>query len=412
MTIKKTRYTTDGYKLSVGQVFWRWNMLFNMNIDAEYMFVDRDHRQYPAGFAERLKDRFLENSELPSRPEIASYLADKYPFLLNDFINWYDRVFYFDPNQIDLSQKGGDLRIFYQGPIHTTNHHEIISLFDISSLITEVFGYKANVGWQDRIHNLAQVLRNKGVTYSHGGGRRALSRDHHYETLGIVSQYRKSDGNTGGFYGESFIDMAWAHGLPIMGTMGHEFPMACAGIWGVENANKKAREVWHQEYGRNLGYWLDDTWGSDWSDSEITSQEVDRLSGFRHDSGPYEQYVDKKITLLNRLGIPNTKKQIITSEGMKTLEDVIHTVEYKPGQFTRGALLGKMISNNSCYTGDDRHGNPSMGYNIVNKLMRIRVNKGPWIDVCKLSNDISKAVGSPEAVSNAIAVREIAMSAR
>lgn len=410
MTFKINRFTTDSYKLTVGYVFWRWNMILNMNVWGEYMFVDRDKRQYPPGFADRLKDKFLEFSELPSRPDIASYYADQCRYVPVEYINWYDNVFYFDPSQIDLSQKGGELRIFYRGPLHTVCHHEIISLRAISDLITEMFGYKPNYGWQDPIDYTLKTIKQKGVTNSHGGGRRALSRDHHNDVLGIATKYKKGEGDAGGFYGESMVDMAWAHGLKIMGTMGHEFPEACAGIWGVENANKMARKIWHEVYGRNVGYWLDDTWGSDWSDKEITKEEVQRLTGFRHDSGPFNWYVDQKIALLERLKEPNTNKQIITSEGLKTLEDIIHTVEYKPGNFVRGSLLGKILSNNSCNTGNDRFGKPSMGYNIVNKLMRVGVGDKNPKDVCKLSNEPSKAVGSPEAVAEAIAARDLAMS--
>ena len=410
MTFRINRYTTDSYKLTVGYVFWRWNMILNMNVWGEYQFVDRDDRQYPPGFADRLRDKFAEISELPPRPEIAAYYADQCRYVPSDYINWYDNVFYFDPNQIDLSQKGGRLRIFYRGPLHTVNHHEIISLRAISDLITETFGYQPRYGWQDPIHHILKTIKQKGVTHSHGGGRRALSRDHHNDVLGIASKYKKGAGDLGGFYGESMVDMAWAHGLKIMGTMGHEFPEACAGIWGVKEANRMARKIWHETYGRNVGYWLDDTWGSDWSDAEITAEEVRRLTGFRHDSGPFDRYVDQKIALLERLKEPNTNKHIITSEGLKTLEDIIHTVEYKPGNFVRGALLGKILSNNSCYVGSNENGQPRMGYNIVNKLMRIGIGGNTPKDVCKISNEESKAVGSVEAIAEAKAARAEALA--
>jgi len=397
MTLKKTRYTTDGYKLSVGYILWWLNMVMGMKIQGRYMFVDRNGTHYPDGFAVRLKNKFVENEELPARPEIASYLAEKYPFLPDEYIKWYDRVFYFDSSQIDLSQKGGDLRIFYEGPIHTVKHHEIISLFDISNLTTKVFGYKPESNWQDRIHHDAKALKEKGVTHSHGGGRRALSRDHHDEVLGILQKYKKGVGDKGGFFGESFIDMAWAHGLPIMGTMGHEYPMTCAGVWGVENANKKAREIWLNMYGKNLGYWLDDTWGTEWSDMDMTKDEARKFKGSRHDSWPFEWYVDQKLGMYKRLGIDSREKEIITSEGMKTLKDIIHTVEYRAGEFKSAALLGKYWSN-------------PFAYNIVNKLVAVKVGDGPWKDVCKISNDMSKAIGKPEVIKEVLEIRAKAMA--
>ncbi len=409
MTLQKTRYTTDGYKLTVGYMFWFWNMIRGMDIQGRYMYVDRDGRQYPNTFADQLKDRFLENAELPAHPEISRYVGEKYPFLPENYLKWYDRVFFFDHNQIDLSQKGGDLRIFYEGPIHTTNHHEIISLFDISTLITKNFGYAPVYGWQDRIHHDARVLKEKGVIHSHGGGRRANSREHHHDVLGILAQYKKAVDGAGGFYGESFVDMAWDHNLNIMGTMGHEYIMACAGIWGYENANKMARKLWLEMYGKNLGYWLDDTYGTEWSDHEMTALEAESFSGSRHDSWPFDWYVDQKLGMYKRLRVDNRKKSIITSEGMKTLKDIIHTVEYRAGEFNPASLLGKYWTNYNCVpripTVSKR-----MGYNIVNKLVAVKVGNGPWKDVCKLSNDVSKAVGKPEAIAEVTAIREAAMS--
>jgi nicotinate phosphoribosyltransferase len=409
MTLGKTRYTTDGYKISVGNEFYYWNTVRGLDVKGRYMFVDREHRQYPNTFADQLREKFLENGELPARPEISDYIATKWPFIPNDYLKWYDRVFYFDPSQIDLSQRGGDLRIFYEGPLHTVCHHEIISLFDISTLITKNFGYKPQYGWQSRVHHDAKVLKEKEVTHSHGGGRRANYREHHDEVLGILSQYKKGPEDKGGFFGESFIDMAWEHNLMIMGTMGHEYPMACAGIWGIENANIMARKKWLEMYGKNLGYWLDDTWGTEWSDKDMTEEEARKFRGSRHDSWPFERYVDEKLSMYKRLSIDSREKEIVTSEGMKTLEDIIHTTEYRAGEFKPASLLGKYWSNYECVTDEPQAISPITGYNIVNKLVAVQVGNGPWVDVCKLSNDISKAVGKPEAIASAIAARNKAM---
>ncbi|KKT73472.1 MAG: Nicotinate phosphoribosyltransferase [Candidatus Collierbacteria bacterium GW2011_GWB1_44_6] len=409
MILPKTRYTTDGYKLSVGYIFWYWNMVRGMDVQGRYMFVDRDGRQYPKTFADQLREKFFENAELPARPEISRYTADNWPFIPEEYLRWYDRVFYFDPSQIDLSQKGGDLWIYYEGPLHTVNHHEIISLFDISNLITENFGYKPKYRWQDRVHHDARILKERGVTHSHGGGRRANSRKHHDEVLGILSQYKEGVEKKGGFFGESFIDMAYEHNLMIMGTMGHEFPMACAGIWGVENANRMARKIWRELYGKNLGYWLDDTWGTEWSDKEMTAQEAKDFRGSRHDSWPFERYVDQKLNFYKRRGVDSREKEIISSEGMKTLEDIVHTTEYKAGKFKPASLLGKFWTNYECVP-EIPTVSPRTGYNIVNKLVAVKVGDGPWKDVCKLSNDISKAVGKPEAIAEAIAARDAALA--
>ena len=399
MVLSKTRYTTDGYKLSVGNIFWYWNMILGMKVQGRYKFFDRDNTVYPSTFADQLREKFEENSELPPRPDISEYVASRWPFLPRNYLQWYDNVFYFDKNQIDLSQRGGKLNILYEGPIHTVCHHEIISLHDISNLTTKNFGYKPDYGWKEVIEYNARVLQERGVRHSSGGGRRALSREHHEEVLGIISKYPKTEDTIGGLTGESFIDEAWNFNLMIMGTMGHEYPMACAGIWGYEKANAMARKIWIEQYGKNLGYWLDDTFMTEVSDRDMDAKTANTFKGSRWDSGPFDWYVDSRIALYEKLGIKSSTKDIIASNSLKNMEEILHTIEYRTGEFKPASLLGGFWANNSCNTGLNRLGKPKRGYNIVNKLVAIKVGDGEWTDICKLTNDLSKAIGTPEEIA-------------
>ena len=133
----KGKYDTDYYKLTMGNYFWRLNMLQNRQVDALYQFVDRDGREYSPRFADELKDLAIERSEFSPNPYIASDILSRAPDMPSDFIQWYDQIFFHDPNQLDQSVKDKKLRIFEKGTIHTSTHHEIPVLTNISTFITK-----------------------------------------------------------------------------------------------------------------------------------------------------------------------------------------------------------------------------------------------------------------------------------
>jgi nicotinate phosphoribosyltransferase len=392
-TRKKTKYATDAYMFSMGLKYYIWNILMNMGIEGRFEFKDRTNHVFQPGFAEKLWERIFERSELSPDPYIANYLMQKWEFMNQEFIRWYDQVFFHDPSQIDLTQKDGKLRLIVEGPLHTGAHHEIPVLRDIACLITTTEGRRPKQGWQQEAKERARILYEKGVAYAEGGGRRPFGEEVHRESLEIYAGHRKHEG-FGGLTGTSWVEYASDLNLMPMGTMAHQYVQVNAGLYGYENANHMAMQGWVDTYGKRLGYYLPDTFTTDVALRDFNHYFANLFEGTRHDSGDPFKYADKMIDHYRKLGIKSEKKSIIFSNSVRSIDEILELNGYRPEEFMRRFLLGGFITNN---VGWDP-------YNMVLKLVAIRVRGGEWIDLCKLSDEKGKVMGKPEEVAKCLKV--------
>lgn len=385
--MEATKFGTDGYKLSMGNIFWDMNVHQKMAIQGRYQFVDRGHFKYPTGFAKRLWEKIVARESLSPRPDIASFVMEKWGFLPHDFVRWYDQVFYHDSSQVDLSEKDGELRLFVEGPIHTSSHHEIPILRDISNMRTADAGHLPRPNWKLEAEERARILYENNVVYSEFGGRRPFSDEVHYGSLVQCKKWRFQPGK-GGLLGTSWIDYAYDLDLMIMGTMAHEYIELMAGIYGYELANKMAMQVWIEYYGKRLGYFLPDTYTTEVAMRDFDYYFADKFGGTRQDSGNPKWYARRLLKQYRDLGIKPETKSITYSNSLKTIDEILDLNNYLLGQFIRTFGLGGFITNNVGY-------NP---YNIVLKLVAVKIGNGEWKDVVKLSDDPGKAIGKPEEI--------------
>jgi len=383
-----SKYGTDGYKLTMGYIFWFMNFIQGHQIQARYLFVDRDDRVFPEGFSNQLQDEIESMASLDSNPAIAEYVTKKWQFINQEFLRWYDQVFYHDPSQVDLSQKDGKLRLIVEGPIHTASHFEIPILRAISTLVTRLSGNHPKSGWLKEAENNALLLHENNVNYSEFGGRRPFSPEVHWETLNKYAGYRKSEGK-GGLLGTSWVEYAYELNLMIIGTMAHEYPQMMAAIYGYENANKMAMATWVEHYGRRLGYYLPDTFTTEVALRDFNLQRAGTFEGVRQDSGDTHWFADRMVRHYESLKIDPRQKSIIYSNSLKTIAEILELNTYRQGEFKRSFGLGGFITNN---VGPKPH-------NMVLKLVAIRVGDGPWIDTVKLSDDPGKSIGKPEEIA-------------
>lgn len=382
-----SKYATDGYKISMGNIFWWRNMIQGKNIQGRYQFFDRNNTVYPKGFAEELKEQTESLGSLSSNSSISNYIGQKWPFINQEYLRWYDQVFFHDYSQVDISQKNGQLRLFVEGPIHTATHFEIPLLRIISTLTTKMLGLIANPNWKVEAYNNAKTLQENNVKHSEFGGRRPFTPEIHLESLEQYNKFRKSD-NGGGLLGTSWIEYAYELGLMIMGTMAHEYVELMAALYGYEEANHMAMQTWVDYYGKKLGYFLTDTYTTDNAFKAFTWKYASIFGGTRQDSGNPKIHADKQIDILQSIGIDPKTKSVIHSNTLKTIPEILDLNRYRAGEYDRSFGLGKFITNNV--------GHP--GYNTVIKLVAVKVDNGPWMDVVKLSDDPGKSIGNPEEV--------------
>lgn len=391
-----SKYGTDGYKLSMGYIFWFMNVIQKQRIQARYEFVDRDNRVFPEGFANQLREEISSMTSLGPDPAVSRYVMDKWPFINQEFLRWYDQVLYHDPNLVEISQKDGRLHLVVEGPIHTTTHLEIPILRAISTLITRNSGNQPKSGWQKEAESNATILANNNVFYSEFGGRRPFSPEVHWEVLCKYAGYRKSEGK-GGLLGTSWIEYAYQLNLMIIGTMAHEYPQMMAALLGYEHANKMALQTWVDHYGRRLGYYLPDTFTTEVALRDFDFQFANTFEGTRQDSGDTHWFADRMVRHYESLGIDPHQKSVIYSNSLKSLDEILELNTYRQGEFKRSFGLGGFITNN---VGHKPH-------NMVLKLVAIRVGDGPWIDTVKLSDDPAKSIGKPEEIARCKSILKI-----
>ena len=386
--ITASKYGTDGYKLSMGYIFWIMNIIQKQRIQARYEFVDRDSRVFPEGFANQLQEEIKSMASLSPDPAVSRYVMDKWPFINQEFLRWYDQVFYHDPNQVELSQKGGKLRLVVEGPIHTATHLEIPILRAISTLVTRNSGNCPQAGWLAEAERNAITLFENQVFYSEFGGRRPFSPEVHWGALCKYAQYRKTEGK-GGLLGSSWVDYAYQLNLMIIGTMAHEYPQMMAALHGYENANKMAMATWVEHYGRRLGYYLTDTFTTEVTLRDFNRQFAETFEGVRQDSGNTHWFADRMVDHYRSLEIDASLKSVIYSNSLKTIAEILELNDYRPSEFRRSFGLGGFITNN---VGHKPH-------NMVLKLVAVKVGDGSWIDTVKLSDDPRKSIGKPEEIA-------------
>ncbi len=386
--ITQTKYGTDGYKISMGNIFWFMNMVQRRQIQGRYMFVDRNHTQYPKGHADLLKEEIGHISTLSPNSNIADYVMEKWPFINQEFIRWYNQVFFHDPNQIDLSQKDGDLRLFVEGPLHTATHWEIPLLRANSVLLTHELGREPKPGWQTEAYDNARFFAENDVSNSEGGGRRPFSVEVHEGALREYAKFRKAEGK-GGLLGTSWIEYAYDQNLMVMGTMAHEYVELMAALFDYKNANRMAMETWIEHYGKRLGYYLPDTFTTEVALRDFDQYFAGVFEGTRQDSRNPYWYANLMMKHYRRISIDAREKSIVYSNSLKTRQEIYDVTHYLPGDFKRAALLGGFITNNVGYD----------PYNTVLKLVAVKIANGSWIDVVKLSDDPAKSIGKPEEIA-------------
>lgn len=386
--IIKSRWETDAYKLSMGMIFW----LFFKNIIAKYVFVDRKKMPYIPGIIERMKEQVLMVADLPPMIDRAHYVKRKWPWMIWTYLEWY-AYHKFDPKQVKISLVNNQVSIEVLGPIFEATFWEIFLLRIYSCLYTEMSGKLPKPGWQIDALGRARFYFEHGVPYVEGGGRRPFSANVHWEALTLAMQYSQVEKGGGGLMGTSWIEYAFQLDLMLFGTQAHEYTSFMGALYGHDVANAKALEIWVKTYGTKLGYVLPDSYGHADFEKAFTFGYADLFTGSRHDSGPFIDYIEWILGVYkNRLiDIDPRNKYVVHSNSIRSEEEAVQMMEYRPGEYIRSFLFGGQITNNVGYD----------AYNTVIKLWALTLEDGIHYAV-KVPDDIRKAVGQPEEVEKVL----------
>ena len=238
-------------------------------------------------------------------------------FIKRDFIEFL-RLFQLNREFITSEMDGDDYVLKIKGPwLHT-----ILYEVPVLAIINEVYfrSHHPDADLTEGLERLKAKIdlvktensRGLQLKFSDFGTRRRFSRQWQ-ET--VVKELKES--LPGNFEGTSNVYFAWKYGLTPVGTMAHEWLMACQALGPrLADSQKFALEHWAQEYRGDLGIALSDVAGFDAFLKDFDMYFAKLFDGCRHDSGDAISWGEKLIAHYESLRINAASKVAVFSDGL------------------------------------------------------------------------------------------------
>lgn len=351
---------------------------------AKYAFINRGRHEFPAGFAEALKEAIAGMGRLKLTREEKHFLAKNCPYLAPTYLDFL-QGFRYDPVEVEITQNGSDLAVTIEGYWYRTILWEVPIMF----LICELY-YRLNNQQRVSDEEVAATAKAKienyrklGVTIADFGTRRRHSYDVQKIVVSALQQYGAQT-----FIGTSNVHFAMILKTRPIGTHAHEWFMFHAAKYGFKMSNQLALENWVHIYRGDLGIALSDTYTT-----EVFFQAFDKkfsklFDGVRHDSGDPLEFADKTIAHYKRYGIDPLSKTIIFSDALN-YEKVKHIADYCKGKISISFGVGTNFTNDVGL----------QPLNIVLKMTDALPDDAIWNPVVKLSDEKGKYTGDPQTIS-------------
>jgi nicotinate phosphoribosyltransferase len=355
-------------------------------VDARYEFINRGKTAFPEGFAAKLRALIGTWTQWVLRPDEKEYLRASCPFLGPAYLDFLEGYRY-NPEEVNISQHGPDLKVSIAGPWYRTILWEVPLMAAISELYfdcqkklnPEIY---ANLLPEkdivERARWKADVLEQ--ATFADFGTRRRFS----YAIHDLVVEHLT---RAKGFVGSSNVHLAQKYGLKPIGTQAHEWYMAFGAIYGFNMAHIVGMEKWVEAYQGRLGIALSDTYTTDVFFRDFTHKYAKLFDGVRHDSGDPKEFAEKVISHYEKLGINPMSKTIVFSDGLDA-EKAADLDAYCDGRIKCSFGIGTNFSN-------DVGVKP---LNMVIKMVACRPRGRDWLPTIKLSDVAGKHTGDPETI--------------
>lgn len=386
---------TDLYKITMSQ------MAFHQypEVGAIYEFINRGKTFFPLGFGEKLQDQVNTMADLKLESGERQFLKDQCPFLTDDFIDWFSN-YRFNPNEVNIEQKGHDLKIDFRGPWQRTIYWEVPLMALISELYFTQTHQPSTFNYIERAKEKGRMMKEAGALLLEFGTRRAHSNLVHKDVLQALIETAKPVAEGGVLLGTSNVKLAMEFGIPASGTFAHEDVMAHAAMFGYKMANEKTMDSWAKEYlglgggstFPRLGTALTDTFTTDVFLRSFNEKWAKYYTYLRQDSGNPFVEGEKLVTAWKNIFVdPKAEaKGIVFSDGLD-----IPTALKLQEQFS--SRVAAVFGIGTDLTND-------VGVKPLNIVIKahsfILPDKGE-IPVCKLSDDREKQSGDPGAIAKA-----------
>ena len=369
--------------------FYKFTMQFAVSklfprAQARYQFINRGQHQFPEGFGKRLKGAIQEMAQLRLTQAEKEYLRIKCPYIDPTYLDFL-QGYHYDPNEVTISQQGGELAVSVAGYWYRTILWEV----PIMSLICELY---YEMSGESRVNdaevcNIAEEKMAKydklNITIADFGTRRR----HSYAVHDLVIRTLKRHPSKT-FIGTSNVHFAMKYETTPIGTHAHEWFMFHAAKYGYKMANLRGLENWSDVYRGDLGIALSDTYTTEVFFKQFDKKLSKLFDGVRHDSGDALDFAAMTIAHYHKQGINPRSKTIVFSDGLD-YDKVEKIVGYCEGKIGHSFGIGTDFTND---VGLAR-------MNIVLKMVEAKPEDSEWTRVIKLSNEPNKHTGDAEEIA-------------
>lgn len=373
---------TDLYKLTMQQAVCQ----YYPRARARYSFINRGGTPFPPGFDKELSGYIEAMRELALTEEEKSWLARKCSYFHPVYLDLLES-YRFDPGEVSMEQKDGELTISIEGYWYTTILWEVPLMALISELYFELSGKNEDAYPEEKVHELnlgkARFFKENGIRFVDFGTRRRFSYHNHRMLIPDLMQ-------AGEFLlGTSNVHLAHVYDLTPIGTQAHEWFQFHSAKYGFRVANQLALERWLEVYKGDLGIALTDTFGTDNFFHAFDTYYAKVFDGIRQDSGDPFEFLESAIAHYEGLGIDPSSRTIVFSDSLNLeLSKAIH--EACAGRVKDLYGIGTFLTN-------DVGVKP---LNMVIKMVECQPFKDSerWVDAIKISDDSGKYTGDMDTI--------------
>lgn len=340
---------TDFYEMSSSAAIYTTGTIWKDWNHKVQMLGFRMPKNFPKGFADVVMEQFRAMDGLSFSPEVISYVQRRAPYMDQQKINAL-RNFRINSDAISVTQQGGEIQLRIVDDLISGMLWEMPAMEVVSEAYNDMMGFKPDPNYKKKVWEAMKRLQDAGARVADFSSRRRFSRETHYGIVEVLSEFLAKDPYSPGFVGTSNVRAALEYNVPFIGTMPHKYIMLMSSLVGPMHANYAAMERWHQAYGYNLGIFLPDTFGLEaFLRTRDLYSWIHAFSGWRHDSGPWHVFHNTLMKLCMSFGIREKTKQMVFSEGLKDVDDILLILEKTPEYFLRsfgtGGMWTRMVGN-------------------------------------------------------------------
>ncbi len=346
-----------------------------------YKFINRGQTIFPEGFAEALRQEVDAMKSLCLSKDAEVYIRKRCYYFDPVFIDLI-KGFRYNPQEVRISQTGGDLDIEIEGLWYRTVLWEVPLMALISELYFKMTHQQVD-DYESKAIEKAKMFAEIGAQISEFGTRRRFSFDVQNRVIEILKVHLNK-----GLQGTSNLFMAMKHDLTPMGTHPHEWFMYHGAHYGYRKANEIAMENWVEVYQGNLGIALTDTFTTDNFFESFNTKYAKLYDGVRWDSGDPLVFTDKVLKHYSANRIDPKSKKIVYSDALD-IEKVKAIKAYVNGRIRDSYGIGTYLTNDV--------GVKPM--NMVIKLIAAKPHANmKYIPTVKLSDSEGKHTGDQEEI--------------